>query len=117
MSELSCSWSMITVARRTGSSSSVARRGGELLLGEYWSEVVRIDRSIVAISPFGVDVPASSQGVGLRTELSGAEANHEVELREVFGPPSLSSGENLSSGEIFKVLVVGDDVDRGAGTF
>ena len=45
-------------------------------------EVVQIDMSIVLISLFGVDVPASSEEIRLSYEASGAEVNDKVELEE-----------------------------------
>ena len=39
-----------------------------------------IDASIVLIPLFGVDIPASSEGIRLGSEASGAEANDKVEL-------------------------------------
>ena len=43
---------------------------------------MRIDVSIVLIPLFGVDVPVSSEGIRLSSEVSRAEANDEVELGE-----------------------------------
>ena len=41
-----------------------------------------IDASIALILLFGVDVPASSEGIRLSSEASRAEMNDEVELGE-----------------------------------
>jgi len=38
------------------------------------------------------------------------EPNNEVELQKVFGPTSLSSGEQFCSAEIFQIFVVGGDI-------
>ena len=43
---------------------------------------MRIDVSVVLISLFGVDVPASSEGIRLSSEASRAEMNNKVELGE-----------------------------------
>ena len=43
---------------------------------------MQIDASVVLIPLFGVDVPASSEGVRLSSKASGAETNNEVELGE-----------------------------------
>ena len=43
-------------------------------------EVMWIDASVVLLPLFGVDVPVSSEGIRLSSEVSGAEANDEVEL-------------------------------------
>jgi len=59
------------------------KEGHELLLGEHGLEVVWVDLSIVPIPLFWVDVPASSEGIGLSSEASRAEADGEVELGEV----------------------------------
>ena len=54
----------------------------ELILCEYWPEVVGINSSVVLIPLFGIDVPASSEGIRLRAELSGTETNDHIELEE-----------------------------------
>ena len=41
-----------------------------------------IDVSVVLILLFGVDVPASSEGIRLSSEVSRVEVNNEVELGE-----------------------------------
>ena len=43
---------------------------------------MQIDTSIVLIPLFGVDIPASSEGIRLSSKASRAEANNEVELEE-----------------------------------
>ena len=43
---------------------------------------MQIDVSIVLIPLFGVDVPASSEGIRLSSKVSGVETNNEVELGE-----------------------------------
>ena len=43
---------------------------------------MQIDTSVVLIPLFGVDIPTSSEGIRLSSEVSGAEANNEVELEE-----------------------------------
>jgi len=57
--------------------------GRELFLGEHGSEVVWVDPSVVPIPLFWVDVPASSEGIGLSSEASRAEVDDKVELGEV----------------------------------
>ena len=39
-----------------------------------------VDVSIVPIPLFGVDIPASSQGIQFHTKSSGSEPDNEVEL-------------------------------------
>ena len=63
-------------------------------------EVTRVDSSIVAIPPFGVDVPASSERVGFGAQMPRAEADDEIELGEVLGPTGLSTGKDFSGREV-----------------
>ena len=58
-------------------------------------EVVWIDVSIVLIPLFGVDVPASSEGIRLSSEASRAEANDEVELGEELQPADLPPSQEF----------------------
>ena len=46
-------------------------------------EVIWVDSSIVAISPFGIDVPVSSKGIWFGTQLPGMEVDDKVELRQI----------------------------------
>ena len=46
----------------------------------------------------------------LCAKLSGTEAYDEVELRQEFEPLCLASCEQFCHGEVFQVLVVGDNV-------
>ena len=43
---------------------------------------MQVDMSIVLIPLFGVDVPASSEGIRLSSKVSWAEMNDEVKLGE-----------------------------------
>ena len=45
------------------------------------------------------------------------ETNNEVESREVFRPTCLSTREDFGRGEVLEILVIGDHIDRVAGTF
>ena len=45
------------------------------------------------------------------------EANHEVELGEVLGPLGLTVSQDLGSGEVLKVFMIGDDVNGSTGAF
>ena len=38
--------------------------------------------------------------------------NNKIELREEFQPAGLSLGEEFGSGEVFKVLMVRDNIDQ-----
>ena len=82
-----------------------------MFLGEHWFEVVRIYASIVPIPLFWVDVPMASEGIGLCSKASRAEADGEVELGEVLQPMGLMVGQDLGAGEELQVLVVSDHID------
>ena len=88
-----------------------------MVFAEHRSIIVWIDHSIVAISPFRVDVPSSSKRIRLDAQTSGAETNDEVQLRKVLGPAGLSTGEDFSGGEVLQDFVVRNNVDRSTGTF
>jgi hypothetical protein len=88
-----------------------------LLLGEDWTEIVGISSSVVLIPLFGVDVPASSEGIRLGSEFTRTETDNEIELVEIFRPTGLPTGKHLRSSEILKIFVICDDVDRNRGTF
>ena len=62
-------------------------------------EVAQINGSIVAISPFRVDVPSSSQRVRFGAQSPRMETDDKIELGKVFGPTGLSSGKDLRSEE------------------
>ena len=83
-----------------------------MLLGEHWFEVVWIYASVVPIPLFWVDVQTVSEGIGLCSEVSRAEADGEVELGEVLRPVGLTAGQDLRAGEVLQVLVIGDHIDR-----
>ena len=75
--------------------------------------------SIVPIPLLWVDIPMVSEGIGLCSEASRAEAVGKVELGEVLQPAGLMAGQDLGAGEILQVLVVGDmitDLKGPAGT-
>jgi len=52
---------------------------GELFSHEHQLEVLWIDSGEAPIPLFGVDVPASSQGVRLCTKFTRSETNDQVE--------------------------------------
>ena len=86
-------------------------------MSKYWTEVARVDSSIVTIPPFRIDVPASSERVGFGAQTPRAEVDNEIELGEVLGPTGLSTGKDFGSREIFQVLVACDHIDRSTGIF
>ena len=92
-----------------------AERSGELFGGEDGLIVLGVNGGVATTSLFKVDVPTSSQGVRLSTEFSGAEADDEVELGEVFGPASLPASEEFGGGEVGEVLVIRDNIDWRGG--
>ena len=54
----------------------------QLFISEYRTKTVRIDSSIITISPFRVDVPSSSQRVWFHTKSPRVETDNEVEPGE-----------------------------------
>ena len=77
-----------------------------MFLSEHGFQVVWVYTSIVPIPLFWVDVPMASEGIGLCSEASRAEADGEVELREVLRPAGLMVGQDLGAGEVLQVFVV-----------
>ena len=45
------------------------------------------------------------------------ETDDEVELDEIFRPLHLAAVQEFCRGEVFEVLVIGDDIDGSCGTF
>ena len=86
-------------------------------MSEHWAEIARIDGSIVTISPFRVDVPASSQGIGFGAQFPRVEADNEVELGKILRPAGLIAGKDFGGGRVFQVLMIHDHVDWSTGTF
>ena len=60
-------------------------------MSKYWTEVARVDSSIVAIPPFRIDLPASSERVGFGAQTPRVEVDNEIELGEVLRPMGLST--------------------------
>ena len=52
----------------------------ELFLRKDQMEIMRVDASVVLTPLFGINVPASSEGIRFCTELLGTEANDHIEL-------------------------------------
>ena len=59
------------------------KRVQELFSREHQSEVLWIHSGEALIPLFEVDVPSSSQGIGLSTKLTGSETDNQIELAEV----------------------------------
>ena len=77
---------------------------------------MRIDASRVPIPLFGVDVPASSEGIRLSSEASG-RTNDRIKVGEELRPVGLPPSQELGGCKVLQVLVVGDDVNRSCGAF
>ena len=58
-------------------------------------EVLWIDTGIVTIPLFKIDVPLSSECIRFGSELSGMEADDEVESGKIFVPSCLSTREDF----------------------
>ena len=76
---------------------------------------MQIDMSIVLISLFGVDIPASGEGIRLSSKVSRVEMNNEVELGEELQPAGLPPSQEFGGCKVLQVLVVGDDVNQSCG--
>ena len=86
-------------------------------MSKHWTEVARINGGIVTISPFRVDIPSSSQRVRFGGQSPRMEMDNKIELGKVFRPTGLSSGKDLGCGEVLKVLMIHDHIDRSTRTF
>ena len=56
---------------------------------------VTVDTGIVTIPLFKIDVPLSSECIGLGSKFSGMETDYQVESRKVFRPTCLSTCEDF----------------------
>jgi len=89
----------------------------ELLLRDYGAEIMRVDTSIVLIPLFGIDIPASSEGIRFHAKSSRTETDDHIELGEELRPAGLLAGQEFSGSKVLEVLVVGDNVDWSCGAF
>jgi len=80
-------------------------------LSEDRFEVVRVDCSIVSISPFKIDVLLSSESIQFGAKTTRAESDDKIELGEVLGLLCLSLGQDLDSRKILKVFMIYNNVD------
>ena len=53
--------------------------GDQLLLREYWPEVVRIGGRVVMLRALGVDVRVASQHIGFHAKFTRVEAKCQIE--------------------------------------
>ena len=72
---------------------------------------MQIDASIVLIPLFGIDIPASSEGIRLSSEVSRVEANNKVELGEELQPAGLLPSQEFGGYKVLQVLVVHDNIN------
>ena len=77
---------------------------------------MRIDGSIIAISPFRVNVIASDKSVGLSTQTPGVKRDNKMKMRKILRPPGLPAGQELRSRKILQVFVVSNHVNWSTGT-
>ena len=75
-----------------------------------------IDVSGVPIPLFGVDVPASSEGIRLSSEASSG-TNDRIKVGEELRPAGLPLSQELGGCNVLQVLVVGDNVNRSCRAF
>ena len=73
---------------------------------------MRVDYSIASIPFFKVDIPLSSESILFSAKTTRIEPNDKIELREVLGPPYLPLGQHLSSGKVFKIFVICNNVNK-----
>ena len=97
--------------------NSSSYRDYKLFLSKYGLEVVRVDCGIASIPPFRIDVPSSSESIRFCAEMTRAEPDGKIELGKVLGPPCLPLGQYLGSREIFKVLMIYNNVNGINWTF
>ena len=64
-------------------------RGCKLFLSEDGLKVVRVNCGIASISPFGIDIPLSSESVWFGAKMTRMELDDKVKLRKILGPPYL----------------------------
>ena len=88
-----------------------------MFLSEDGLKVVRVDYSIASIPPFRIDILSSSESIRFSTEMTRAEPNDKIELREVLRPLCLPPGQYLGSRKIFKVLMIHNNVNGIGQTF
>jgi len=87
-----------------------------LFLSEDRFEVVRVDCGIASIPPFRIDIPSSSESIQFGAEMTRAEPDDKVELKEVLRPLCLFPGQYLGSRKILKVFMIHNNIDWIAQT-
>ena len=72
----------------------------EMFRREDGSEIVRIHAGVALTPLFKVDVPSSSQSIGLGAQATRTETNNHIEGVKVLRPPGLPPGKEFGGGEI-----------------
>jgi hypothetical protein len=85
-----------------------------VFLTEYWTEVLQVDMGVCVIPFFRVDV---LQSIGLGSQLPEVELDDKIELREVFRPSDLVACQQVCGREVFKVLVVCNNINQSHHSF
>ena len=80
-------------------------------------EGMMIDRSIVIIFSFIIDISLSSKSVRLGFKSIRVETDNKVELEHIFELSWLLMDKNFSGWKIFKVLVICNNIDGKGGIF
>jgi len=91
--------------------------GCKLFLSEDGLEVVRVDCGVASIPLFWIDILLSSESIWFSAEMTRAEPDDKVELREVLGLLCLPPGQYLGSRKILKILMICNNVDGIDRTF
>jgi hypothetical protein len=73
---------------------------------------LRVSQGISAFPPLRINIRPTSERVRLSTKTARPVQNRIVEGRQKLGPPSLPADKELGGGEILKVLVVCNHLDR-----
>ena len=88
----------------------------QLLLGKDGAKIVRINRGIITSPLFRVDIPSSSESIRFGTQMARMETDNKIEGGKELGPVHLTPSGNLSSSEVLKIFVIGNDINQVACT-
>ena len=72
---------------------------------------MRVDYGIANIPLFRVDVPLFSKRIWFGAKMTKIELDDKIELRKIFRPLCLSSGQYLGCRKILKVFIIHNNVD------
>jgi hypothetical protein len=87
-----------------------------LILSEYWSEIMRICTGVATIPLFWVDVPPSSESIGLSAEPAWPETKDKIESVKEFRPPGLPASQKFCRSKVFQVFVISNHINSGYRT-